>query len=67
MSQTSSGPEVARWAVGRDIQRATRKRHSAEEKARIVLDGLRGGCTCTSSTSPPTSTSACRDRLEAVA
>src|SRR3712207_3738759 len=44
MSQTSSGPEVARCAVARDIQRATRERRSAEEKARIVLDGLRGGC-----------------------
>ena len=26
----------------RDIRRATRKQHSAEEKIRIVLDGLRG-------------------------
>jgi transposase len=26
----------------RNIRRATRKRHSAEEKIRIVLDGLRG-------------------------
>ena len=26
----------------KDIRRATRKRHSAEEKIRIVLDGLRG-------------------------
>jgi transposase len=26
----------------RDIRRATRKHHSAEEKIRIVLDGLRG-------------------------
>jgi hypothetical protein len=29
------------WIV-KDIHRATRKRHSAEEKIRIVLDGLRG-------------------------
>src|SRR5215471_471552 len=28
--------------VVRDIRRATRKRHSAEDKIRIVLDGLRG-------------------------
>jgi len=28
--------------VIKDIRRATRKRHSAEEKIRIVLDGLRG-------------------------
>ena len=26
----------------KDIRRATRKRHSSEEKIRIVLDGLRG-------------------------
>ncbi len=32
------------WAenVIRDIRRATRRRFSAEEKIRIVLDGLRG-------------------------
>src|SRR5689334_18807407 len=28
--------------VVRDIRRATRKQHSAEEKIRIVLEGLRG-------------------------
>lgn len=28
--------------VVRDIRRATRKQHSAEDKIRIVLDGLRG-------------------------
>ena len=27
----------------RDIRRATRRRYSAEEKIRIVLEGLRGG------------------------
>jgi len=27
---------------GQDIRRATRKQYSAEEKIRIVLDGLRG-------------------------
>jgi hypothetical protein len=27
----------------RDIRRATRKQYSAEEKIRIVLEGLRGG------------------------
>ena len=26
----------------RDIRRATRRRHSAEDKIRIVLEGLRG-------------------------
>jgi transposase len=28
--------------LSRNIRRATRKHHSAEEKIRIVLDGLRG-------------------------
>ena len=28
----------------RDIRRATRRRHSSEEKIRIVLEGLRGEC-----------------------
>ena len=28
--------------IVKDIRRRTRKRHSAEEKIRIVLDGLRG-------------------------
>ena len=50
MSQKSSAP-VAREPtaakppaerVVRDIRRATRKQHSAEEKIRIVLEGLRG-------------------------
>ena len=29
-------------AVVKDIRRATRKQHGAEEKIRIVLEGLRG-------------------------
>ena len=33
--------ESAEKAV-RDIRRATRRHHSAEEKIRIVLEGLRG-------------------------
>jgi transposase len=38
-----SGPrKAASEKVVKDIRRATRKRHSAEEKIRIVLDGLRG-------------------------
>ena len=50
MSQKSSAP-VARPEAGaaksveqtmRDIRRATRKHHSAEDKIRIVLQGLRG-------------------------
>jgi transposase len=36
-----SGPRASEKVV-KDIRRATRKRHSAEEKIRIVLDGLRG-------------------------
>src|SRR6201986_3452391 len=34
-------PESAEKTV-RDIRQATRRHHSAEEKIRIVLDGLRG-------------------------
>ena len=33
---------VSSEGVVRDIRRATRKHHAAEEKIRIVLDGLRG-------------------------
>jgi transposase len=33
---------VSSEGVVRDIRRATRKQHAAEEKIRIVLDGLRG-------------------------
>ena len=36
-AQKSPGERVVR-----DIRRATRKHYSAEEKIRIVLDGLRG-------------------------
>ncbi len=36
--------ESASERIVKDIRRATRKRHSAEEKIRIVLDGLRGEC-----------------------
>jgi transposase len=35
-------PKVAAEKVVRDIRRKTRKHHSAEEKIRIVLEGLRG-------------------------
>lgn len=37
VSRTSPSEKVVK-----DIRRATRKRHSSEEKIRIVLDGLRG-------------------------
>jgi transposase len=44
MSQRSSVPTTKAPAeqVMRDIRRATRKHHSAEDKIRIVLEGLRG-------------------------
>ena len=44
MSQKSSAPTAKPSAekVVRDIRRATRKHHSAEDKFRIVLEGLRG-------------------------
>ena len=46
MNQKSSAPAAAAKApaeqVVRDIRRATRKHHSAEDKIRIVLEGLRG-------------------------
>ncbi len=44
MSQRSSAPIAKPSAekVVRDIRRATRKHHSAEDKIRIVLEGLRG-------------------------
>jgi transposase len=51
MSQKSSAPTARPYDVSakpsveqavRDIRRATRKHHSAEDKIRIVLEGLRG-------------------------
>ena len=49
MSQKSSAPSPSQAApkspaerVVREIRRATRKHHSAEDKIRIVLEGLRG-------------------------
>src|SRR6201984_253310 len=41
MNQKSGSPKPSSRLV-RDIRRATRKQHAAEEKIRIVLDGLRG-------------------------
>ena len=37
-------PETPSERLVRDIRRVTRKQYSAEEKIRIVLDGLRGEC-----------------------
>ena len=45
MRQRSKTPEAPTERLVRDIRRATRKQHSAEEKIRIVLDGLRGEAT----------------------
>src|SRR6201982_3345966 len=42
MSQKSGSSKPSSERLGRDIRRATRKQYSAEEKIRIVLDGLRG-------------------------
>jgi transposase len=42
MRQKSGRLESLSERVVKDIRRATRRHHSAEEKIRIVLDGLRG-------------------------
>jgi transposase len=40
MSQKSGTPKMSSERIEKDIRRATRKQYSAEEKIRIVLDGL---------------------------
>src|ERR1700690_2103770 len=42
MRQKSVHPESPSERIVKSIRRAIRKRHSSEEKIRIVLDGLRG-------------------------
>jgi transposase len=42
MSQKPVKPQSTSERLVRDIRRATRKHYSAEDKIRIVLDGLRG-------------------------
>ncbi len=42
MSQKSGTPRMSSERIVKDIRRATRKQYSAEEKIRIVLNGLRG-------------------------
>ena len=42
MRQKAGLSETSSERIVRDIRRATRKQYSAEEKIRIVLDGLRG-------------------------
>ena len=66
MKPRSSTPETPSERLVRDIRRATRKQYSAEEKIRIVLDGLRGDATIASECWPaehcgigPTSEVAC--------
>jgi len=42
MRQKSHSSDLSSEEIVKGIRRATRKRYSAEEKIRIVLDGLRG-------------------------
>ena len=42
MRQKSNSTPASSETLVRSIRRATRKHHAAEEKIRIVLDGLRG-------------------------
>jgi transposase len=42
MKQKSGQPKAPAESLVRDIRRATRRQFSAEEKIRIVLEGLRG-------------------------
>ena len=42
MRQKSTTPKSPSERLVKNIRRATRKHYSAEEKIRIVLDGLRG-------------------------
>ena len=42
MRQKSHSTDLSSEELVKGIRRATRKRYSAEEKIRIVLDGLRG-------------------------
>ena len=42
MRQKSNSTPASSETLVRNIRRATRKHHAAEEKIRIVLDGLRG-------------------------
>ena len=42
ISQKSDSPKSSSERLVRDIRRATRRQYSAEEKIRVVLDGLRG-------------------------
>ena len=59
MRPKSSTPEKPFERLVRDIRRATRKQYSAEEKIRIVLDGLRGEATIAELCRPRESPRAC--------
>jgi hypothetical protein len=47
MRQKSNSTPASSETLVRNIRRATRKHHAAEEKIRIVLDGLRGATLAT--------------------
>ena len=49
MRQKPAGRSSSSEQIIRDIKRKTRKQYGAEEKIRIVLDGLRGEDTSTRS------------------
>ena len=46
MKQRPAGRPSSSEQIIRDIKRKTRKQYNAEEKIRIVLDGLRGEDSC---------------------
>ena len=66
MSQKSGITKLSSERIVKDIRRATRKQYSAEEKIRIVLDGLRGEHSIAASTSKRLKNSANRSRKSAV-
>jgi transposase len=47
MRQKPAGRPSSSEQIIRDVKRKTRKQYSAEEKIRIVLEGLRGAPTST--------------------
>jgi hypothetical protein len=59
MSQKSETLKPSSERIVKDIRRATRKQYSAEEKIRIVLDGLRGESSIAELCRPRASPKAC--------
>ena len=53
MKQKSGPGKAPAEQVLKDIRRQTRRQYSAEEKIRIVLEGLRGEENISERTSPP--------------